>query len=101
MKYCKKLFALLAAALHYTPLSTTGRQARSEQLAPRTPEPHYALLPVWMLHTRWKEQDFLFAMNGQTGKLIGDLPVDKGRVAAWFAGISIPLMILTALIMLL
>ena len=50
-----------------------------------------------MLHTRWKEQDFLFAMNGQTGKLIGDLPVDKGRVAAWFAGISIPLMILTAL----
>ena len=54
-----------------------------------------------MLHTRWKEQDFLFAMNGQTGKLIGDLPVDKGRVAAWFAGISIPLMILTALFMLL
>ena len=54
-----------------------------------------------MLHTRWKEQNFLFAMNGQTGKLIGDLPVDKGRVAAWFAGISIPLIILTALIMLL
>ena len=54
-----------------------------------------------MLHTRWKEKDFLFAMNGQTGKLIGDLPVDKGRVAAWFAGISIPLMILTALFMLL
>ena len=58
-------------------------------------------LVACMLHTRWKEQDFLFAMNGQTGKLIGDLPVDKGRVAAWFAGISIPLMILTALIMLL
>ena len=76
-------------------------QTLSEQIDPRTLEPHYALLPVWMLHTRWKEQDFLFAMNGQTGKLIGDLPVDKGRVAAWFAGISIPLMILTALIMLL
>ena len=70
----------------------TGVQTLSEQLDPRTLEPHYALLPVWMLHTRWKEQDFLFAMNGQTGKLIGDLPVDKGRVAAWFAGISIPLM---------
>ena len=78
-----------------------GVQTLSEQLDSRTLEPHYALLPVWMLHTRWKEQDFLFAMNGQTGKLIGDLPVDKGRVAAWFAGISIPLMILTALIMLL
>lgn len=90
-----------AAALHDTLGGYTGLQTLSEQLDPRTLEPHYALLPVWMLHTRWKEQDFLFAMNGQTGKLIGDLPVDKGRVAAWFAGISIPLMILTALIMLL
>lgn len=90
-----------AAALHDTLGGYTGVQTLSEQLDPRTLEPHYALLPVWMLHTRWKEQDFLFAMNGQTGRLIGDLPVDKGRVAAWFAGISIPLMILTALIMLL
>ena len=62
---------------------------------------HYALMPVWLLSTKWNGKSFLFAMNGQTGKLIGDLPVDKGRVAAWFAGISIPLMILTALIMLL
>ena len=90
-----------AAALHDTLGGYTGVQTLSEQIDPRTLEPHYALLPVWMLHTRWKEQDFLFAMNGQTGRLIGDLPVDKGRVAAWFAGISIPLMILTALIMLL
>lgn len=90
-----------AAALHDTLGGYTGVQTLSEQIDRRTLEPHYALLPVWMLHTRWKEQDFLFAMNGQTGKLIGDLPVDKGRVAAWFAGISIPLMILTALIMLL
>ena len=34
----------------------------------------------------------LFAMNGQTGRLIGDLPVDKGRVAVWFARIALPLM---------
>lgn len=33
---------------------------------------HYALLPVWMLHTKWNGQDFLFAMNGQTGKMVGD-----------------------------
>ena len=58
---------------------------------------HYALLPVWMLHTRWNDKDFLFAMNGQTGRLIGDLPVDPKRVAAWFAGISLPLMVILAL----
>ena len=45
-----------------------------------------------MLHTRWHDKDFLFAMNGQTGRLIGDLPVDKAKAAAWFAGISLPLM---------
>ena len=27
-------------------------------------------------------------MNGQTGKLIGDLPVSSGRALAWFAGVS-------------
>ena len=31
-------------------------------------------------------------MNGQTGRLIGALTVDKGRVAAWFARIALPLM---------
>ena len=52
----------------------------------------YALMPVWMLSTKWDGQNFLFAMNGQTGKLIGDLPVDKGKYFAWFAGIALPLM---------
>ena len=60
---------------------------------------HYALLPVWMLHTKWQGKDYPFAMNGQTGKLVGDLPVDKRKVAAWFAGISVPLMILLAILL--
>ena len=48
----------------------------------------YALLPVWLLNTKWKGKDFLFAMNGQTGKLVGNLPVSKGRYWAWFGGIT-------------
>lgn len=55
-------------------------------------EVNYAFLPVWMLSTRWNDKDFLFAMNGQTGKLIGDLPVDWKTFYAYFAGISLPLM---------
>ena len=46
----------------------------------------YAMLPVWMLSTQWKGKNFLFAMNGQTGKLIGDLPIDKGKLALYCAG---------------
>ena len=55
-------------------------------------EVKYALLPVWMLHTKWNGRDFLFAMNGQSGKMIGDLPVDKKKYFAWLFGISLPLM---------
>lgn len=49
----------------------------------------YALLPVWLLKTQWKDQDFLFAMNGQTGKIVGDLPVDRRRYWGLFAAITI------------
>jgi len=52
----------------------------------------YALMPVWMLSTKWNGKNYLFAMNGQTGKLIGDLPIDKGKYFKWFAGIALPLM---------
>lgn len=47
----------------------------------------YALLPVWLLRTKWEGNDYLFAMNGQTGKLVGDLPIDqkKKRLAFWGA----------------
>lgn len=51
----------------------------------------YALLPVWMLHTKWKQQDYLFAINGQTGKMVGNLPVDWGKFWGIFAAIAVPL----------
>ena len=51
----------------------------------------YALMPVWLLTTKWKEKSFLFAMNGQTGKLIGDLPVDKGRLIGWLFKLAAPI----------
>ena len=59
----------------------------------------YALLPVWLLATRWNGQNYLFAMNGQTGKLIGDLPVSRGRALAWFAGIAAPLAAILAMLL--
>ena len=59
----------------------------------------YALLPVWMLSTRWNGKNFIFAMNGQTGKFIGDLPISTGRYFAWFAGIAAPLAALLAVLL--
>jgi len=59
----------------------------------------YALLPVWMLHTKWSGNDYLFAMNGQTGKLIGDLPVDKGLYWSWFAKLAVPIAAVLAVLL--
>ena len=47
----------------------------------------YALFPVWLLNTTWQGKKYTFAMNGQTGKLVGDLPMDKGAFWKWFVGL--------------
>lgn len=47
----------------------------------------YVLLPVWMLHTKYKDKTYVFAMNGQTGKMTGTFPICPKRSMAWFAGI--------------
>ncbi|MCR5254830.1 MAG: hypothetical protein K6D96_02775 [Acetatifactor sp.] len=38
----------------------------------------YALYPVWVMTTKWRDNIYMFAMNGQTGKFVGNLPCDKG-----------------------
>lgn len=48
----------------------------------------YALLPVWILNTTWNGQKYTFAMNGQTGKFVGDLPLDRGAYFRWLFGIA-------------
>ena len=65
-----------------TCIPTSGHvQAERKQAA-------YALMPVWMLSTQYKGKNYLFAMNGQTGKIVGELPMSWGRFWAWFAGIA-------------
>lgn len=36
----------------------------------------YYLLPVWILNLSWQNKTYTLMMNGQTGKMIGDLPAD-------------------------
>ncbi|MFQ9389039.1 MAG: hypothetical protein ACLR1V_09835 [Coprococcus sp.] len=49
----------------------------------------YVYLPIWFISYRYRDKDYIFAMNGQTGKVIGEPPQSRGQKAAgWFAGIS-------------
>lgn len=46
----------------------------------------YVLLPVWMLNIKYKDKMHLFAMNGQTGKMVGDIPIDNKKRLLYAAG---------------
>ena len=48
----------------------------------------YALYPVWILNTVYKGETLTFGVNGQTGKIVGNIPVSKAKLAALFAGIT-------------
>ena len=48
----------------------------------------YVMLPVWLLYTSYHGKDYLFAMNGQTGKMVGDLPLSWLRAAGLTALIT-------------
>jgi len=41
----------------------------------------YSLFPAWILNTKYNKENYMFLMNGQTGRLVGRLPVDSGK--AW------------------
>lgn len=49
----------------------------------------YALLPVWLLTTRYGDKLYTFAMNGQTGKMVGNLPICWRTFFAYLFGIGL------------
>jgi hypothetical protein len=40
----------------------------------------YALFPVWILNTKYRGENYAFMMNAQSGRLVGKLPSDPGKV---------------------
>ena len=98
----KRCEATFAAALRSTVKRYDSCDRKEFRVELRRGKVHYAMMPVWMLNTKWKGKDFLFAMNGQTGKLVGDLPVSWIKLWGLFAGIAVPLAaLLTVLLMVL
>lgn len=70
----------------------------SKQLQVNHSKAKYVLLPVWMLHTRYQDKTYVFAMNGQTGKMTGTLPIDKKRQWSWFGGVAAGVALLVSLL---
>lgn len=76
---------LLATSPPYDVKTVTGDRLNCQMTGER-----YVLMPAWILNTKYKDKDYLFAMNGQTGKFVGNAPIDWAKLiliaAAVFAG---------------
>lgn len=57
----------------------------------------YVLLPVWMLYSKYHGKDYVFAMNGQTGKMTGSFPICSKKSAMWFSGVAAGVALLVTL----
>lgn len=61
---------------------------KNKQIDTKNVNSDYVLLPVWMVSYDYNHSEHTFAMNGQTGKVVGKPPISMGKVAAWFSGIA-------------
>lgn len=73
------------------------KNASDEQIDLERGKTSYALFPVWLLVTKWNEKEYKFAMNGQTGKMIGDLPISVPKFLTVFLAVLVGVMLLCLL----
>lgn len=59
---------------------------------------YYAMVPVWLMTVRFKDDVYHYAVNGQTGKTIGEIPYDSRAFVKYllkhfgiYSAIAIPL----------
>lgn len=77
-------------------LGYSGVSLRKNSLKKEVLETDYVLLPVWMLNVKYGDKFWTFAMNGQTGKMVGNIPIHKGKaVLMWILVFTLTFIILS------
>lgn len=61
------------------------------------PSVKYVMLPVYLFDCKYAGKEYHYAANGQTGKVVGELPVSKGKKWLYF---GLPFLIVSALVFL-
>lgn len=56
------------------------------------------MIPVWMMYTEYKGKNYVFGMNGQTGKLMGDIPESPLRIVGILASVFVAMQIILMII---
>ena len=81
----KKIEAMDDFSGYADPFAATNNAASGVQMLEG--KVAYALYPVYLLTTTYQGQKYTFAMNGQTGKFVGNLPVDNTKKNITFASV--------------
>ena len=88
----------LVASIENTITGYDNKTLDTKNINVRMSRKKYVLMPVWMLSTEYRGKIFRFAMNGQTGKFVGEAPVSWPKFWAWFLGLSTVLSAIALLI---
>ena len=75
------------------PKRYASKVVTSSTLTSEEEKKEYVLLPVWMVNVKYKDKMHIFAMNGQTGEFIGNIPLDKKKAVLYTILIFIVCMI--------
>ena len=59
----------------------------------------YAMLPVWLMHVDWGGKKYTYAVNGETGEVVGKLPISKGTLAAILGGAFAAIQLVAGIVM--
>ena len=60
-------------------LGYSSKTITSNDLSSSVTNTEYVLLPVWMVNVKYNNEFYLFAMNGESGKYIGNIPLVKKK----------------------
>lgn len=75
---------LRSSVIGYTTTSMAGTNVQFDHTCF-----HYTLMPVWILTYIYEGKTYMFAMNGQTGRTYGALPVSKQKLNLLFAAVFV------------
>ena len=67
---------------------STGVTVKDSQINVGELKWRYNLLPVWVMNYKHGDKNYIYALNGQTGSVYGELPVCKKKLAGLFAAIA-------------
>ena len=69
----------------------------SNTLEPHETKSEYVLLPVFMVNIKYKDKFYTFAMNGQTGEFVGNIPLDIKKALLFTLIIAIGVFVIVIL----